>query len=66
MRVTVDRDRCEGHGLCEDTAPDLFRIDDEGELILRFADVVPPGQEHRADEAVRVCPVGALHTPGAR
>lgn len=60
MKVTVDRDRCEGHGLCEDVAPGLFGLDDEGELVLRFPGTVPSGREPQAREAMRVCPVGAL------
>jgi ferredoxin len=60
VRVFVDRDRCEGHGLCEDAAPQLFWLDDEGDLVLRFTEDIPPGQEDRAGDAVRVCPVSAL------
>jgi ferredoxin len=60
MNVIVDRVRCEGHGFCEDVAPRLFRLDDEGELVVQFTGKVPAGEEGRADEAVHVCPVGAL------
>lgn len=59
MRIVLDRPRCEGHGLCEEAAPDLLHIDDDGELVLDReevdgADVAP------ATAAVRVCPVAAL------
>ncbi|TWP50505.1 ferredoxin [Lentzea tibetensis] len=64
MRMIVDRDRCEGHGLCEDVAPRLFQIDDDGELVVRFTGDVPAGEETRAGQAVRICPVGALRTSG--
>ncbi|MEU2394626.1 ferredoxin [Streptomyces sp. NPDC007369] len=62
MRVDVDFDRCEGHGLCEEAAPDLFRMDDEGDLVLLFdaARDLPDGQDAAARSAVRVCPIGAL------
>jgi ferredoxin len=30
MRVTIDRDRCAGHGLCCMTAPDVFTDDEDG------------------------------------
>ncbi|MFG3106236.1 ferredoxin [Streptomyces tendae] len=60
MKVFVDRDRCEGHGLCEDAAPELFGLDDDGELVVRFSETVPVGQEDMAEAAARVCPVGAL------
>lgn len=60
MKVIVDLERCEGHGLCEDAAPALFELGDEGDLVVRFTGEVPSGQEERAAEAVRVCPVGAL------
>ncbi len=63
MQVIVDLSRCEGHGFCEDVAPRLFRLDD-GEPVPLFTGDVPAGEESRADEAVRVCPVGALRTAG--
>lgn len=64
MKVQVDLERCEGHGLCEDVAPELFEVGDEGDLVVLFTGEVPPGQETRAHEAVRVCPVGALRGAG--
>ena len=30
MRVTIDRDRCAGHGLCYMLAPDVFTDDADG------------------------------------
>ncbi|GLZ00731.1 hypothetical protein Acsp02_79830 [Actinoplanes sp. NBRC 103695] len=60
MDVTVDRKRCEGYGFCEEAAPELFTLDDAGELVVRFTGPVPPDQEREAVDAVRVCPVGAL------
>lgn len=29
-RITVDRDRCSGHGVCLIHAPDIFDQDDDG------------------------------------
>ncbi|WP_341230342.1 ferredoxin, partial [Nocardioides salarius] len=29
MRIEVDRDRCEGLGMCEAMASDVFEIDDD-------------------------------------
>jgi ferredoxin len=61
MRISVERARCEGHGMCVDVAPELFQLDDEGELLLLFADGdVPVESEDRARGAVRVCPIAAL------
>jgi len=61
VRISVDRQRCEGHGLCEDVAPDLFRIDDDGDLIATYDDQdIPLDQQERARGAVRVCPISAL------
>lgn len=61
MRILVDRPRCEGHGLCEEAAPDLMHLDDEGELVLDVEDVEDgTPQAAAAAAAVRVCPVAAL------
>ncbi|MBY6365091.1 ferredoxin [Rhodococcoides corynebacterioides] len=61
MRVDVDWDRCEGHGMCAEVAPDVFSLDDEGELHHAFdgADV-PDEHVAGARAAVGVCPVAAL------
>lgn len=61
MRLSVDRQRCEGHGLCEGIEAALFRLDDQAELQLPYGDrAIPPEFERRAEEAVRTCPMGAL------
>lgn len=58
MKMTLDRPRCEGHGLCEEAAPELMHLDDEGELIIDVEQVDDHLDVARA--AVRVCPVAAL------
>ena len=59
MKLILDRPRCEGHGLCEEAAPDLMHLDDDGELVLDVENV-DEGQLDAARQAVRVCPVAAL------
>ena len=58
MLVTVDFDRCEGHGLCTVSAPDVFSFDDRGNLQV----VDRPAAQHRAavEESVRTCPALAI------
>ena len=59
MKIELDRPRCEGHGLCEEAAPELMHLDDDGELIIDVPEVEGAAEE-RARAAVRVCPVAAL------
>ncbi|MFD6859883.1 ferredoxin [Rhodococcus sp. NPDC060086] len=61
MKITLDRPRCEGHGLCEEAAPELMHLDDDGDLVLDVDEL--PTDDPRATAAgaaVRVCPVAAL------
>ena len=61
MRLLLDRPRCEGHGLCEEAAPTLMHLDDEGELVLDRPEVEGGSADAAAaGAAVRVCPVAAL------
>ncbi|WP_447644077.1 ferredoxin [Nocardioides zeae] len=60
MRIAADLDRCEGHGLCVDQAPEVFDLDDEGDLVLLVEGEVPAAQEAAAGRAVDACPVAAL------
>lgn len=59
MRISVDRDRCEGYGVCAEVAPDLLHLDDEGELVVDVGELAPE-QADGAASAARVCPVAAL------
>mgnify|MGYP001319101017 CR=1 FL=1 len=59
MRFELDRPRCEGHGLCEEEAPDLLHLDDAGDLVIDVVEIDDDALE-RARAAVRVCPVAAL------
>lgn len=59
MRLEVDRQRCEGHGLCESTAPDLVHLEEDGIVVVDRPDV-PEELATAAAQAVRVCPVAAL------
>lgn len=59
MKIVLDRPRCEGHGLCEETAPRLMHLDDGGELVLDREEV-DDADVALANAAARVCPVAAL------
>ncbi|OUC80294.1 ferredoxin [Gordonia lacunae] len=59
MKVLVDWDLCEGHGQCEYAAPDVFTIDDDGDLEV-LDDTPGEDQRKAVEQAVRRCPVRAL------
>ncbi|MBY6348953.1 ferredoxin [Rhodococcoides corynebacterioides] len=59
MKIDVDFDRCEGHGLCEDQAPEIFRLDDDGDLHVKMDDI-PEDRAAAARSAIAACPVAAL------
>lgn len=58
MRIEVDRDLCQGHGMCELEAPEVFEAQRDSVTIL---------DEHpdetlrpQVEAAVRFCPTQAL------
>jgi sterol 14-demethylase len=58
-RVAVDRDLCQGHGVCESEAPEVFIVSKKGDLTV-LADEPPDEQRPRVELAVRYCPTHAL------
>jgi len=59
MRVVVDLDLCQGHGVCESEAPDVFELGKDH--TVRVLDESPGDDQRKAvDEAVRFCPTHAL------
>ena len=60
MRVHVDEDRCEGHGRCYATAPEVFEADDLGNGREIGDGAVPAPLEDKARLAVANCPERAI------
>jgi ferredoxin len=58
-RIEVDRDLCQGHGVCESEAPAVFSVSRAGDLTV--LDGAPPDERRAAVElAVKFCPTHAL------
>ncbi|MDQ1503319.1 MAG: hypothetical protein QOD57_1046 [Actinomycetota bacterium] len=58
-RVEAIHPMCLGHGLCEENAPEVFRVDKWGCVEVLDGDV-PPELVARARNAVYRCPAKAL------
>lgn len=59
FRVEVDRDLCQGHGVCESEARQVFAVSKKGELSI--LDETPPAELRPLVElAVKYCPTRAL------
>ncbi len=59
MKIVVDRDLCQGHGVCESEAPDVFSVSKKGVLTIveeQPAEAMRPAVE----QAVAFCPTQAL------
>jgi len=64
MRLTIDRIKCDAHGLCAELLPEVIRLDDWGYPIIA-AGPVPERLVPLAQRAVTNCPVLALAMQGA-
>ncbi|UGT61255.1 ferredoxin [Nocardia asteroides] len=59
MKVTVDDDRCRGHGACLGLAPEVFTLTDGG-YAEAIPGAVPVELESVVEEAVSACPERAI------
>ena len=60
MHVKIDDERCQGHGLCRISAPDLFFAREEDGNAYVKSEIVPPGSEDAAQLAADSCPELAI------
>jgi ferredoxin len=60
MRVTIDRDRCEGHAQCVAVAPDVYDLDDDAVAIVRTGPEIPEPLQQLASYGADMCPVMAI------
>jgi ferredoxin len=59
MIVTIDDDRCRGHGVCCSLCPEVFTLTDDGYAEVRTPEV-PADLEDEVRAAVRRCPEHAI------
>jgi ferredoxin len=62
VKVTIDRIRCSGHGICE-ALSDIFEVDADGKSTVK-TDTIPPTEQAAVTEAIACCPTGALRMTG--
>ena len=59
MRIVVDIDLCQGHGVCESEAPEVFRVGKDRQV--EVLDPAPDEDQRTAVKAaVKYCPTHAL------
>jgi ferredoxin len=60
MRIAIDAERCQGHGRCWESAPELVDYDEAGHGIVRGDGTVTADFEDKARTALRACPERAV------
>lgn len=58
MKAKVDNDLCTGCGLCADSCPEVFEMEDDIAKVI--ANPVPADQEEACRDAADNCPVEAI------
>jgi len=59
MKITIDEDRCRGHGVCCTVSPEVFDLSDDGYAVTEQSDV-PQDFEQAARSAAMSCPERAI------
>jgi len=59
MRIVVDRDLCQGHGVCESEAPGVFEVGKDHQVVV-LEDAPADDRRAELEAAVRFCPTHAL------
>jgi sterol 14-demethylase len=60
LRVRVDLDLCQGHGVCAVESPEVFRVDRDSGRVELLLDSPPEQLRAQVELAVRHCPTRAL------
>jgi ferredoxin len=59
MKIVLDRDKCEGLGMCEAMAHEYFEVDDD-EVMHVLNENPPEVDRDKVHAATQACPVLAL------
>jgi ferredoxin len=58
VKVAVDPDVCQRHGLCAFLAPEIFNLRDD--LELEYVEQPDPARDGEVEEAAQTCPTQAI------
>jgi sterol 14-demethylase len=59
FQITIDRELCQGHATCMTEAPELFQVDDAGNVTV-LQENPPMGLLKKAQQAEKYCPAKAI------
>ncbi len=62
MEVKIDEELCTGCGLCEETCPDIFKMDEDKDVAAVIKNDYDEYDEECIQEAVESCPSEAITT----
>lgn len=65
MNIIIDNDLCQGHGMCEGEAPEVFEVADDGTLTVKLPNP-PESSRAQVEAACRFCPQQAITIKEAR
>jgi ferredoxin len=60
MKVKVDYEECDGHGVCVDTCPEVFALGDDDEEVTLLTDTPDEALREQVERAVMLCPKAAI------
>ena len=60
MKIRVDLDLCQGHGVCVEEAPELFALDAATSKVVVLDQNPPESLRKKLAVAVKYCPTRAL------
>jgi len=60
MEVRIDEELCTGCGLCEETCPDIFKMDEDKDIAVIIKTDYDEYDEECIQEAVESCPSEAI------
>jgi ferredoxin len=62
MEVRIDEELCTGCGLCEETCPDIFKMDEDKDIAVLIKTDYDEYDEECIQEALESCPSEAIVT----
>ncbi len=64
LKIVADLQLCQGHGMCEDSSPEIFRVVESEDGSYSHVEILVSSPDkalrEKVEEAVRFCPNRAL------